>query len=78
MKLNAYNLIAKSRQHYQDLQIETVSACLKEKTMIKKCLDLTGYKDEDRMRETMYSWLSAGKDQYKVVYMRECDPLNNI
>ncbi|MBQ2177014.1 MAG: hypothetical protein II453_18815 [Alphaproteobacteria bacterium] len=37
MKTQKYNLIARSRSHYIDLEGQTVYSCQKEETMAKHC-----------------------------------------
>ena len=70
MKVQKYNLIARSRSKYHDLEAETVYSCQKEETMAKHCAKIMfngqGITPE-RAKELMYSWFNSWGEQYKVV-----------
>lgn len=70
MKVQKYNLIARSRLHYVCLEGRSVYSCQKEETMAKHCAKIMfngqGITPE-RAKELMYSWFNSWDEQYKVV-----------
>ena len=69
MKVQKYNLIARSRSHYYSLDSQTVYSCQKEETMTKHCAKMmfNHGTTPERAKELMYSWFSCCGEQYKVV-----------